>query len=317
MSSPYPQQTASSSSTDIESDDTNNNNNGGVEQYIVEDGFPQRLFAVPITQITSPNSPSMNPHPFEFNIINDAVTDAFLTLDETYKDPGHVDDIVPHPNRDLFGKVFYHIANENSIVNEITNKIRISIIATRVFDLMSHFGLDGLNDGTPPGNINAPLPSSCRSFSGLHNMLFNVNKLRSMGMMGGGNGGGGDGHDDGGGDDDDSDFKEDESDVEEDDDGEFEDKDTSDAAAAFKQRRQQLKDKATEGNHLSKIIHTVLTFKSSLEFTLEASRASLYAAQVEVRTFPQAVKKKISEFCVVFSFRSSAEQEQNTQMNKI
>eukprot|EP00956_Cyclotella_meneghiniana_P012886 scaffold18357_cov62-Cyclotella_meneghiniana.AAC.4 len=161
-----------------------------------------------------------------------------------------------------------------------------------VFDLLSHFGLDGLNDDTPPANINEPLPSSCRTFSGLHNILSNDDKLRSMGIMGGGDGGGG--GDDGGGDDD-SDFKEDDSDVEEGDDGEFEDKDTRDAAAVVKRVRKQLKNKAMEGNHLLKIIHTVLTFKSFLEFTIQASRASLHAAQVEVRTFPQAVKKKISE----------------------
>eukprot|EP00956_Cyclotella_meneghiniana_P020769 scaffold37094_cov98-Cyclotella_meneghiniana.AAC.1 len=112
-----------------------------------------------------------------------------------------------------------------------------------------------------------------------------------MGIMGGGDGGGGD--DDGGGDD--SDFNEEDSDVEEDDDGDFEDKDTSDAAAVVKRVRKQLKNKAIGGNHLLKIIHTVLTFKVFLEFTLEATRTSLHAAQVEVRTFPQAIKKKISE----------------------
>ena len=296
MSSTPPRHTASSSSSDIEeseSDDNNNNNNNhnnnaGGAQYIFQEGSPQQpSSAIPITQITSPHSPSMNPDPFQYQIIKDAVTDAFLTLNETYEDPGTVDDIIPHPNRDAFGKVFYNIANENSIVKEITNNVRISIIASRVFDLMSHFGLDGLNDDTPPANINEPLPSSCRTFCGLYNLLSNDDKLRSMGIMGGGDGGG---DDDGGGD-----FNDDDSDVEEDDDGDFEDKDTSDAAAVVKGVRKQLKNKAMEGNHLLKIIHTVLTFKVFLEFTLEATRTSLHAAQVEVRTFPQAIKNKISE----------------------
>ena len=115
---------------------------------------------------------------------------------------GPVDDIVPHPNRegDVFGKVFYHTARDHPIVQEIT--IPISIIATRVFDLMSHYGLDGIDDDTLPRNIEESLPQSLSSFSGLRNMLNNADKLRSMGMIGGGGGGGGDGHDDGGDDDD-------------------------------------------------------------------------------------------------------------------
>eukprot|EP00956_Cyclotella_meneghiniana_P031818 scaffold85082_cov40-Cyclotella_meneghiniana.AAC.2 len=236
----------------------------------------------------------MNPNTFALNIITDAVTDTFVTLGDTYEDPGPVDDIVPHPNRegDVFGKVFYHTARDHPIVQEITNNIPISIIATRVVDLMSHYGLDGIDDDTLPQNIEESLPQSLSSFSGLHNMLNNADKLRSMGMIGGGGGGGGDGHDDGG---DDDDLNENDSDVEDGDDGEFKDKDTSDAAAAVKRGRKQLKDKAIEGNKYTKITHAVLTFKSFLEFTLEASRASLRAAQVEVRTFAQAVEKNIEE----------------------
>ena len=193
MSSQNPRQT-SATSTDTESDNVSEDNKNNVANnnpinvgnqytfiFIEGDGTSQRSIPL-ITQIPSSTSSSMNPNQFQLNTITDAVADAFLTLDQTYEDPGRVDDIVPHPHRDVFSQIFYHAACENDLVNELTNNVPISsVIAIRIFTLMNHFGLGGQssNDETLPDNIDSPIPASSRSFAGLRLMWNNVKKLVS------------------------------------------------------------------------------------------------------------------------------------------